>query len=135
MKKNKIKNIAEFLLDSGLLFEINRNVLHPFGLALEVIIDDEDKITFGNIWDCRDDPEGLVYDDDAFVVGKNKFEKFMKEFGEARLSSRKRRLGFIVQETQMPSIHDTSLDLSLHLNLHDDKRDTDPENLNIVEEK
>ena len=28
---------ADFLMDNGLLFRINQTVLHPFGLALEVI--------------------------------------------------------------------------------------------------
>jgi hypothetical protein len=28
---------GEFLLNTGLLFEINRKVLHPFGLALELV--------------------------------------------------------------------------------------------------
>ena len=43
---NKIKETAEFLSDNGLLFEINRKVLHPLGLAMEIYIDDDDKINF-----------------------------------------------------------------------------------------
>jgi len=43
----EIKRIAEpgqYLMDTGLLFEINRRVLHPFGLALEVIVHEEDEL-------------------------------------------------------------------------------------------
>lgn len=36
------------LLDSGIIFEINRRVLHPLGLALAVEVDDEGNCTFSN---------------------------------------------------------------------------------------
>lgn len=111
MKRNKIKNTPEFLLESGLLFEINRKILHPFGLALEVDISDDDKkIVFGNIWDHRDDPEGLIYAEEAFNVGKEKIEKFMKEFGDERLKTRLGILGYTIQE-DANDLHDTDPDI------------------------
>jgi hypothetical protein len=102
MKTIKIKNTPEFLLDSGLLFEINRKVLHPFGLALEIIVNDDNEVVFGNIWDYRTDPEGITYDDESYSVGNEKFKKFMEEFGANRLKSRERRLGFIIQPEPGP---------------------------------
>ncbi len=38
MKKINIKEFREF----GYLQEVNRRFLHPLGLALEVVIDDDD---------------------------------------------------------------------------------------------
>lgn len=54
---------AQLLLDSGLLGEINRAVLHPRGLALAVQMDDNDRaVGFSGLVDCRDDPEGIWFD-------------------------------------------------------------------------
>ncbi len=41
--------------------EINRRVLHPVGLALAAVIDDDGLIRFAGVQDSRDDPEGLVF--------------------------------------------------------------------------
>lgn len=44
----------------GLLQEVNRQFLHPRGLAMAVTIDG-DKVTFGPIYDYRDEPEGVEF--------------------------------------------------------------------------
>jgi len=111
MKHNKIKNVPEFLLESGLIFEINRKILHPFGLALEIIIDDDDKLVFGNIWDHRDDEDGITFSKESFDVGKEKFEKFMNEFGNMRLKTRLNNLGYTIQEEAENTLHDTDPDI------------------------
>lgn len=117
MGKIKIKRIGvEFLRESGLLFEINRRVLHQFGLALEIYVAEEgsdlalvsrssagEKVlftggeAFGQVWDYRDDPEGIAYGAETFRGGRSKFRRFMRTFGSKRLKTRKGRLGFIVQ--------------------------------------
>jgi hypothetical protein len=100
---------GQFLLDSGLLFEINRKVLHPFGLALEVIVDPDQEIVEGgdatyvlgsSLWDYRDDEEGMVFGEKTFKEGIAKLENFMKEFGFERLKTRNQSLGFIVQHEE-----------------------------------
>ena len=48
-KIKKIKESAEFLVDSGLLFEINRKILHPLGLAIEVVVEDDGTTKFGSL--------------------------------------------------------------------------------------
>jgi hypothetical protein len=76
-------DIAEFR-ERGYLQEVNRLMLHPLGLALEVVIDDckfcaaSGRIDggknhcehcdgrgkterLGGVWDYRDDPEGMLY--------------------------------------------------------------------------
>jgi len=47
----------------GLLQEVNRKVLHPMGLALSVECEDGVAVRFGQVIDCRDDPEGFRYDE------------------------------------------------------------------------
>jgi hypothetical protein len=60
----KHMSIKEFL-EAGLLQELNRQFLHPRGLALEIIVpDDSDaagEYKFGNVWDYREDPEGMLF--------------------------------------------------------------------------
>jgi len=46
----------------GLLHEVNRRILHPLGMALEVIIEDgSGNVKFGQVWDLRDDHEGMRF--------------------------------------------------------------------------
>jgi|SRR5690606_3002291 len=97
----KVNNYVRYLLDNGLLFEINRKVLHPLGLALVVNVDEENrkKITIdGLIKVPEDDKEGFVYDDETFTVGSEKYEKFLEKYGRKRLELRKEELGYIIQE-------------------------------------
>lgn len=51
---------AEFV-EKGFLQEVNRRLLHPCGLALEVVVKDGHVVGFGGVWDCRDDPEGIMF--------------------------------------------------------------------------
>lgn len=61
MSDVKRMSAAEFRA-LGYLQEVNRLFLHPCGLALEVIADDEGNVTgFGGVWDYRDDAEGIYF--------------------------------------------------------------------------
>lgn len=53
-------DVAEFRR-LGFLHEVNRRVLHPAGLALEVIVDEDGIERFGGCWDYREDPEGITF--------------------------------------------------------------------------
>lgn len=57
---NKMMDIAEFR-SKGYLQEVNRLLLHPLGLALQVTIDDENNEVISGIIDCRDDDEGIIF--------------------------------------------------------------------------
>lgn len=94
----RIKKTAEFLLEKGLIFEINRKVLHPLGLALEVIEDDDGKVAIGGLWDCRDDPEGIIFTPDSWEEGKRKIDKYMEDYGNRALETRQEKVGFVIQE-------------------------------------
>jgi len=95
----RLENPAKLLLDSGLLFEINRILLHPLGMALEINVDDEtgDPVSIGGIWDYRDDPEGILYGEDELEIGFEKITKFMEEFGNEKIQQRYETVGFITQ--------------------------------------
>ena len=91
-------DIKEFR-ESGLLAELNRAFLHPLGLALEIIVEDDGTEKLGGIWDYRDDPEGILYDKDHFPTEKCKnAQKIMKQKHEQRIKT----LGFIYQDVDNP---------------------------------
>jgi hypothetical protein len=56
----------------GFLQEVNRLFLHPLGLALEVIVDDDGTMRFGGVWDYREDPEGMLFADLTDVDAETK---------------------------------------------------------------
>lgn len=63
-QENNIKkiDIKEFR-EKGYLQELNRQFLHPLGMALEIIQDEdtgEEKL--GGIWDYREDEKGIYFD-------------------------------------------------------------------------
>ena len=61
VQKRKKMSVKEFRA-KGYLQEVNRLLLHRLGLALEVMVDTESgEERFGEVWDSREDPEGIVF--------------------------------------------------------------------------
>ena len=91
-------DIKEFK-EKGYLQEINRQFLHPLGLALEIITINNGVTVLSGIIDARDDPEGVVYDfqnrkSNSISLKKKEFiEKEMKK----RCEIRKKNLGFDIE--------------------------------------
>jgi hypothetical protein len=56
----KHMDIKEFH-ELGFLQEANRQFFHPHGLALEIRVSEDGSESLGGIWDCREDPEGVVF--------------------------------------------------------------------------
>lgn len=82
-------------VDEGYLQELNRRFLHPLGLALEVVVDENHRpVGFGGVWDFRNDPEGIVYADG--VADSEKANRIRK-IEEVRKSVRIERLGYWIQ--------------------------------------
>ena len=55
---------AREFMDRGYLQEVNRQFLHPLGLALAISIDEDDPDDpgeFYSVWDYREDPEGMTF--------------------------------------------------------------------------
>jgi hypothetical protein len=96
------KSYGKFLIDKGLVFEINRKVLHPLGLALIIDLDPQNKkrLIITGILETQDQ-EGFLYDDETFAVGDKKYNQYLKEEGNDRLEFRKNKLNFIEQEKSL----------------------------------
>lgn len=59
--ETKYISIKEFQ-EKGFLAEANRQFFHPLGLALTVVVDDDDKEdSIVGVQDWRDDPEGGLF--------------------------------------------------------------------------
>jgi hypothetical protein len=93
--------LQEFL-DGGFLQEANRHFFHPLGLALSVVTDEDGTVTgFGEIWDYRDDPEGIY-----FAEGVASAEKRDNVAATQKDISRLRALGYIIQPIEDASDDD-----------------------------
>lgn len=87
--------IAEFR-QLGFVQEINRRLLHPAGLALEVAVEGEEAWLVG-VWDCRDDPEGIYFG--PGVVDPELAYRLDHDLA-ARREPRERALGYVVQPVE-----------------------------------
>lgn len=96
-----IKSFPKYLINNGLIFEINRKVLHPIGLALVVDVDykNRNKLSITGLVETED-REGFLYDSDGFKVGSEKYEKFLKKVGQERLDHRFAKYGFLEQDKE-----------------------------------
>ena len=102
---NKVKRMdLEEFRNKGFLQEVNRQFFHPLGLALEIIIDtDTNKVlTLGGIWDYRDDPEGMLYENDKLDPEKI---KNIKELKESKLVTRMNLKDYTVNGMGVQEIH------------------------------
>jgi hypothetical protein len=104
MKTKYVRDPASFLVDSGLLFEINRRILHPLGLAIAVDVPakgtpEANKDTSPmRVLDVRDDPEGFCFDDETYTQGKAKLVAFLNKLQfQKKLMARRASLGYVVQ--------------------------------------
>ncbi len=95
-------DVAEFRR-LGLLQEINRLFLHPRGLALEVVIDDDGTEKLGGIWDYRNDPEGMAFGDNMISRRKVCTVKVMLM---VKMSAREKLFG-MCGGIQPPPDHET----------------------------
>lgn len=92
----KRMSLKEFC-DEGFLQELNRQFLHPLGMALEVLCDDDGTpVLFGGIWDYRNDPEGIVYADDSGLPHPAKAAR-VAALAARKHDDRRALLGFVVQ--------------------------------------
>lgn len=86
---------ASYLVDSGLLFELNRHILHQFGIALGVRQGDGVSELF--LLDERE--EGIIFSPESFEDGKKKYARFMEAFGRSQLKKRLDELGWTFQNS------------------------------------
>ena len=82
----------EDFCDLGFLQEVNRLVLHPLGLALEVTVEADGTEHISGVQDYRDDPEGMAFAE----VSRAKAMR-VAALLDARSEAREAALGYIVQ--------------------------------------
>jgi len=92
----KVEKPAAFLVKNGILFEINRQVLHPLGMEIALTCDEGGELVRLEIFDNRDDPSPIHFPSDAFEEGRQKYERYMAEHGRRNVQKR-RRLGMGTQ--------------------------------------
>lgn len=98
--KVEILPAGKFLIESGLLFEINRRILHPLGLAMVAVTDEHGEFRISNIlFDGRHVPGGLEYDATTLVLSEDRLFEFMDSFGVGKMQERKRIKGYVIQKS------------------------------------
>lgn len=100
----KTIDIKEFR-ERGYLQEVNRQFFHPLGLALEVVIEDDGSERLGDVWDSRDDPEGIIFGEG--MIEKDKAFR-VEEEKQRMAKSRIEALGFAIQEVPVTMTTDTA---------------------------
>lgn len=86
----------------GYLQELNRQFLHPLGLALEATLDLEGRISLSGIWDYRHDEEGMVYPDNVELgPSRAHADKIAAEQAE-KAAVRIERFGWVIQPVTAP---------------------------------
>jgi len=105
IKRIPIKEFRE----KGYLQELNRRFLHPLGLALEVIVNEDGSEKLGGVWDYCDDAEGMHYGlNDLKFTNEERLEAFRTKYSlieaeiSKRESNREKILGFF--QEPIPSI-------------------------------
>jgi len=94
MRKVSVKR----LVDDGILFEMNRQVLHPMGLSMAVMVDPSNQAAPETVILLEtDDDEGVLFNEEDFTSGAARFHSFFKKTGEDRVARRIRAIGFTRQ--------------------------------------
>ena len=90
-----IKEFREF----GYLQELNRQFLHPLGLAIEVEIDDKGNEKLGKIWDYRKDPESIIFGKETPEISEKRINKSKRVLGKLKSKKIEREniLGYYIQ--------------------------------------
>jgi hypothetical protein len=106
---NKI-DIKEFR-EKGYLQELNRQFLHPLGLALAVSVNENGEEMLDGIWDYREDDEGIIYDlknsnDERikkFIINKYNIENESIKFAFLR----QKLLGYVIEPIILNNLENT----------------------------
>lgn len=93
MEEPKKMSVKEFR-ELGYLQELNRRFLHPLGLALEVVLETDGSERFGEVWDSRDDPEGMIYG--PGIIDAEKAYRIFDEYA-SKQPIRLARFGYDIQ--------------------------------------
>jgi hypothetical protein len=96
MTRPRIERPARFLVDNGILFEINRQVLHPLGLELDLEIQEDGAVCEVVLSDNRGIPQPMYFTPEEFEEGREKYQAYMQEHGRRNIQKR-RKIGMVIQ--------------------------------------
>ena len=96
MSLPKIENPAAFLRDNGVLFEINRQVLHPLGLELHFKVDEDGRLASIDLLDNRESLHPISFTPEAFQAGRAGYQEYLNERGRGNMQKR-RKVGMVIQ--------------------------------------
>lgn len=89
-KKMSVKEFRKL----GYLQELNRQFLHPLGMALDVVIEKNGRERFGEVRDDRDNPEGFIFGP-GMIDGETCGRILNEQYEKGKI--RNRRLGYNIQ--------------------------------------
>lgn len=95
-RTRNIEHPAAFLEENGILFEMNRQVLHPLGLELRFQLAEDGRINRIELVDNRASPEPIFFSTEAFEEGRQKYERYMQDHGRRNIQKR-RQIGMVIQ--------------------------------------
>lgn len=90
---------VDFFIDSGLLFELNRQYLHPLGIALAVRLAPDGTKSWA-FKDARTSPGDLKFSPDQLENGRRKFVRFLRSHGSKVMRKREGAIGQSVQHVE-----------------------------------
>lgn len=92
----QITDPVEFLIDNGILFEINRQILHPLGMQLEISLDSDGRVENVDLMDNRDSEAPIYFSSEEYERGRQKYQAYMESAGRRNIQKR-RRMGLVIQ--------------------------------------
>jgi len=95
-RSNNIEHPASFLEENGILFEMNRQVLHPLGFELRFQLGDDGGLRGIELVDNRASAQPIFFSTEAFDQGRQKYETYMQEHGRRNIQKR-RQIGMVIQ--------------------------------------
>jgi hypothetical protein len=99
MSKRRNMKAKEFR-EKGFLQELNRQFLHPMGLALQVVADENGEVIgFGDVT-CTDDEEGMKFQDLSDRESHDK-AAYVEKYQYERARKRSNALGYITQPLEI----------------------------------
>ena len=81
--------------EAGYLLEINRQFLHPLGMAIGIVIEEDGSARIEGVRDFRDDPEGCIFAE-IDEADRWKAARVQQEW-ESKAQVRRERFGWVVQ--------------------------------------
>lgn len=92
----QIDHPARFLAEHGILFEVNRQILHPLGMELRLELDEGGRLERLELLDNRESPVPIYFTAEEFDEGRAKYEKYLEEYGRRNMQKR-RQMGVVTQ--------------------------------------